>query len=130
MTRADTPSFAFMPHSSLRGEDVRGEYASTRIAGETIGALADRLARLRVASAPAALRARELDEIYSTVKRFVSESLPALAGLPLPLPRKTRQMIRTLQDILDSLAETLCCGLPDSTVPAASGPAVVNGDDH
>lgn len=46
-----------------------------------------------------------LDQIYARSITVVTGLLPELTGLPLPLPRKARHMVRNVQDLLRMLAE-------------------------
>lgn len=75
-------------------------------------------------------RAALLDQAYSECITLVESHLPTLIELPLPLPRKTRQRIRALQDLLTDLQEILSATLemhalamsPGSPLPPSMAP--------
>lgn len=75
--------------------------------------LRDRLAALHASDVEAKPRAAALDRIHARSMSASALLLPLLAGLALPVPRKSRQLIRNLQDLLRALADELLAALTD-----------------
>lgn len=75
--------------------------------GDQLAPLAMHLATLRAAAIPLTQRGALLDRLYRRSEEIVERQLPTLVGIPLPAHRKTRALIRSLQDILRTLAEDL-----------------------
>lgn len=72
--------------------------------------LADMLEHLRTLKnlgAPLAHETSILDALYVRCIEAVEARLPALAEVALPIPRKPRQVIRNMQDVLETLAVLL-----------------------
>ena len=80
---------------------------------DELAPLRTHLAALRDTPATAHQRASALDRIYARSTSVVTRLLPALTDVSLPVPRKTRQMIRSLQDLLQMLAEDMFQTLDD-----------------
>lgn len=74
---------------------------------DELSPLRTHLAALRETPATVQQRAGALDRIYIRSATVVSRLLPALTDVSLPVPRKTRQMVRSLQDLLQMLAEDM-----------------------
>lgn len=68
-----------------------------------------------------------LDRLYVRSITVLTGLLPELTGLPLPLPRKARQLVRNLQDLLRMLAEDMLATLPKSDGPVPQGLALWRG---
>ena len=71
---------------------------------EDIPALHKHLETLRRAQLPAARRVQLLDFLYEHSIKVVAAILPGLRDIPLPVPRKSRQEVRSAQDLLESLS--------------------------
>ena len=57
-----------------------------------------------------------LDRLFPRAITLISSQISGLIGVPLPVHRKTRRLVRTLQDVLGALSEELTT----STAPVAS----------
>ncbi|MDA0191737.1 MAG: hypothetical protein OSW77_15890, partial [Proteobacteria bacterium] len=90
-----------------------------RIADELV-ALRGHLAALAELSAPAAQRASALDLLYMRSLATVDQVLPVLLDVSLPIPRKTRQLVRNAQDLLQTLATLLASSLGTGTAAERS----------
>lgn len=71
---------------------------------EDVPALRRHLETLRAAQLPAARRVQLLDFLYEHSVKVVASILPELRNIPLPVSRKSRQDIRSAQDLLESLS--------------------------
>lgn len=65
------------------------------------------LLSLREIQASTHQRAEALDRLYARGVSVAARLLPALADVALPVPRKIRQMVRSLQDMLRMLADDM-----------------------
>ncbi|MBS1198173.1 MAG: hypothetical protein H6R18_1958 [Proteobacteria bacterium] len=81
---------------------------------EDVPALRKHLETLRNAQLSAARRVQLLDFLYEHSVKVVSSILPDLRNIPLPVSRKSRQDIRSAQDLLESLSQDYL-SLIDST---------------
>ena len=80
-----------------------------RHAAEEIPALLGHLATLRASRSPSIQRNATLARLYERIILITQALLPTLTEcpLPIPVPRKTRPLIRHLQELLGSLADGL-----------------------
>ena len=71
--------------------------------------LLSHLATLRTSQVTLEQRASVLERLYTRSISVLTTLLPALSSvaLPIPITRKTRQLIRSLQNLLRMLAEDL-----------------------
>lgn len=76
-------------------------------ATDDLPALHTHLAALRSSQLTPQQRAVVLERLYSRSMAVVEALLPSLTDVSLPIPRKTRQLIRSLQDLLRTLSEDL-----------------------
>lgn len=67
--------------------------------------LHQQLLLLREAPLPNAQRLKLLDLLYSQAERIVKHEMPLLNEASLPISRRLRQRVRTLQDILETLTQ-------------------------
>jgi hypothetical protein len=74
------------------------------------------LSALRASQVAPEQRAAALDHLYTRSMSVVTTLLPSLATVSFPVPRKTRQLIRGLQDLLATVAEDLLATLDDIDV--------------
>ena len=65
------------------------------------------LAALREVPAPAHQRAGALEQLYTRSISVVDQLIPIFKNVTLPVPRKTRHIIRSMQDLLQTLAEDM-----------------------
>lgn len=65
------------------------------------------LAALREAPAPAHQRASALEQLYTRSISVVDQLIPTFKNVTLPIPRKTRHIVRSMQDLLQTLAEDM-----------------------
>ena len=72
---------------------------------DDLPALHTHLAALRASQLTPQQRATVLDRLYTRSMAVVATLLPSLTDVPLPIPRKTRLLIRSLQDLLRTLSE-------------------------
>lgn len=91
-------------------------------ASDELAALRTHLAALRDDVGDASERARALDLLYVRCMATTEKLVPALRAVELPVPRKTRQMVRGMQGALLSLATLLQNeeSSHDTTPPGAS----------
>lgn len=89
-------------------------------ANDELAALRTHLAALRDDAGDASERARALDLLYTRCMATTEKLVPALRAVELPVPRKTRQMVRGMQGALLSLA-TLLQNTDPALDTAASG---------
>lgn len=82
-----------------------------RQAAEELSPLRIHLVALRETQATPHQRADALDRLYARGITVVAGLLPALADVALPVPRKTRLMVRSMQDLLQALAEDILVSL-------------------
>jgi hypothetical protein len=80
-------------------------------ASDELSPLRTHLAALRDIPATAHQRAAALEQLYTRSMRVVDSLLPSLADVALPVPRKTRHVVRSLQDLLQTLAKDLITSL-------------------
>ena len=85
---------------------------STQPADE-LSPLRTHLMALRDTHATPHQRVGALDQLYSRSMSIAGKLLPTLTDQALPVPRKTRQMVRALQDLLQILAEDMLKTLDD-----------------
>lgn len=76
--------------------------------------LREQLAALKASEVASEQRAFAFDRLYARSLSVADLLLPTLVGVALPVPRKSRQLIRSLQDLLGALAEDLLASLADS----------------
>jgi hypothetical protein len=79
-----------------------------------------RLLTLRATSLPAEQRLKLLDLLYRYAAKVTNAQFPALHEVTLPVSRKTRQMVRTIQDALEILAQDYFDALGDPLAPEAA----------
>lgn len=83
---------------------------------DDLPALHSHLAALRASQLTPQQRAAVLERLYTRSMAVVTALLPSLTDVSLPIPRKTRQLIRSLQDLLRTLSEDLqatLCSIDD-----------------
>lgn len=80
---------------------------------DELSPLRTHLMALRETHATAHQRADALDHLYARSVSVTARLMPTLADAALPVPRKTRQMVRSLQDLLQMLAEDMLGTLDD-----------------
>ena len=81
--------------------------------------LQTRLDDLRASRTSAEERHSELERIYSRTARVIEKRLPTLIAAPFPIQRRNRQLVRSLQRLLSSLASDLLTQLNDPETKAA-----------
>jgi hypothetical protein len=69
------------------------------------------LAALREMPAPAHQRAGALEQLYTRSISVVDKLIPTFKNVALPIPRKTRHIVRGMQDLLQALAEDMLTSL-------------------
>jgi hypothetical protein len=100
------------------------EFARTSFVGSAIGEFEDALKRLRLLKNLSKRQVRDssiLDSIYIHSIETVESRLRLLAETALPIPRKPRQVIRNMQDLLEALTRLLLdfdAGKDPAPVPA------------
>jgi hypothetical protein len=85
------------------------------------------LATLRANPVTPQQRASTLGRLFARSVSVVASLLPSLIGVSLPAPRKTRQLVRSLQDLLRLLAEDLLSP-PDD--PSGQRPPVASPEQQ
>jgi hypothetical protein len=65
------------------------------------------LAALRASSAPQQQRTTVLDQLYTRSDAVVAQMITALNDITLPVPRKTRDTVRSMQGLLETLINDL-----------------------
>ncbi len=80
-------------------------------AADDLPALHNHLGTLRTSKVTPQQRALVLDRLYTRCILVVSTLTSTLTSVALPIPRKTRLLIRSLQDLLRALAEDLLATL-------------------
>jgi len=65
------------------------------------------LAALHEAAAPAHRHASALEQLYTRSISVVDQLIPIFKNVTLPIPRKTRHIVRSMQDLLQTLAEDM-----------------------
>jgi cyclic-di-GMP-binding protein len=80
------------------------------------------LATLREMPAPAHRRQEALDLLHARARDTIARLLPELAGTSLPLPRRTRQTVRAMQELLLRIAEDYLKAAADLDTPPGGGP--------
>ncbi|HZX30023.1 MAG TPA: hypothetical protein VFF03_01600 [Rhodocyclaceae bacterium] len=79
--------------------------APNRSSQEDAIGLKRRLATLRTTLLPAEQKAKLLDMLYAHAAKITAAQLPALQEITLPVSRRTRQLVRAIQDSLEILAQ-------------------------
>lgn len=74
------------------------------VSRDDVGILRDHLLWLRATPLPPARHLQVLDFIYEHVAKVVATALPTLHDVSLPISRKTRQEIRKVQQLLETLS--------------------------
>jgi hypothetical protein len=72
---------------------------------DELSPLRTHLAALREIPATAHQRADALEQLYTRSLSVVDKLIPTLKNVTLPIPRKTRHVVRSMQDLLQALAE-------------------------
>jgi hypothetical protein len=80
---------------------------------DELSPLHSHLATLRTSSAAGLQRADLLNRIYLRSRAVLAQLMPALQELALPIPRKTRDMVRSMHGLLETLIDDM------QTVPEA-----------
>lgn len=93
----------------------------TRHVTEDLFALRRHLRTLQASDGPPALRADVLDTLYRRSNAVVTQAAATLEDIALPLARKTRELVRNMQDLLEALVQALQA-TPDETAQAATPP--------
>ena len=83
--------------------------------------LLENLLQLREVAIPTGQRAMILDLVFREVERMVFAEIPKLLEVSLPVSRKIRQRIRTLHDLLESLAQEYFNSLSELFDPQGNG---------
>ena len=78
--------------------------------------LLDYLSRFHSLGLPAQQRFDLLTQLQQRTSAVADQTLPTFEDITLPIPRKTRQIVRKLQDILQNLADHLLSQLDDPEV--------------
>lgn len=79
--------------------------AHGRTGAEDAGQLRHQLLLLRDAPVPTAQRVKLLDLLYAHIERAVNAELPQLHEVSLPIPRKLRQRVKALLEVLETLTQ-------------------------
>lgn len=102
--------------------------ARGRTGPEEAAALLRHLLDLRDTPLPAAQRLKLLDLLYGYAAKITLAQLPSLHAATLPVSRRIRQLVRTIQDLLDILAQDYLGALGESRAldSPEQQPATVN----
>ncbi len=95
------------PDTSLSRLFSRVETPNNSARGQTIDTLHDNLQLLERLHPTLEQLEDILDKLYTQSATALEHLIPALAGIPVPAPGKSRQLIRTIQDVLGKLSEQL-----------------------
>lgn len=79
--------------------------AHGRVNADDTEQLLRQLLLLRSTPIPASPRTKILDLLYAQTQRVVESELPKLRKVTLPVPRKTRQRVRILLELLETLTQ-------------------------
>jgi len=93
----------------------------SRYASDELMPLRTHLAALRETPVTAHQRAGALDRLYTRGIVVVATLLPTLTSLALPVPRKTRLTVRSMQDVLQMLATDMLSSLNEHDEHLISG---------
>ncbi len=86
---------------------ARLDTAHTATPGHSLPALRDHLQLLERSDPTLQQQERILDKSYTLATSALEQLIPELVETPVPVPGKTRQAIRSMQDALDALADRL-----------------------
>lgn len=103
----DSTEAAALAEAGMRAMFEWLETPSALQPADELPSLRTHLAALRETHATAHQRADALDQLYTRSIATTARLLPTLADVALPVPRKTRLMVRSLQDLLRMLAEDM-----------------------
>lgn len=109
----DSAEAAALAHAGMRAIFEWLDTAPALQPADDLAPLRTHLVALRETQATAHQRAGALDQLYTRSMSIVSRLIPALTDVALPVPRKTRLMVRSLQDLLQMLAEDMLRTLDD-----------------
>lgn len=114
---------AFASGSGLRALTEWLRAPASADAGDELPPLRTHLLALREASLAAPQRQRLLDLLHARARAAIVRLLPELEEVVLPLPRRLRQRVRGMQDVLQLLAEDYAAPPgPAVDAPPAPGP--------
>lgn len=111
----DFPSDSAAPRTSSH-EDVNAILAWLNApppanAADSLSPLHKHLTSLRSSQSSPEQHALALERLYTRSISVIATLTPSLTDVLLPLPRKTRQLVRNMQDLLQMLAEDLLATL-------------------
>lgn len=95
------------PDTSLSKLFARLETPDSSDSVQAIDTLRDNLQLLDRSHPTLEQQEHVLDKLYARGATTLEKLIPALVGIPVPAPRKSRQLIRTIQDVLGALSEQL-----------------------
>ena len=95
------------PDTSLSKLFARLETPDSSDSVQAIDTLRDNLQLLDRSHPTLEQQEHVLDKLYARGTTTLEKLIPALVGIPVPAPRKSRQLIRTIQDVLGALSEQL-----------------------
>lgn len=107
-----------VPPNELAEESIKSilewlASAHDRTGREEANGLRHRLLTLRATPLPPDQRLKLLDFLYGYASRVTAALFPELHEVTLPIPRRTRQMVRIVQDVLEVLAQDYLESLGD-----------------
>ena len=91
-------------------------------AADSLAPLQRHLAVLRSSQPATTQHTLALERLYTRSIAALATLTPALTDVSLPLPRKTRQLVRSMQDLLQVLTEDLLATLNTSSEQMLRGP--------
>lgn len=95
------------PDTSLSKLFARLETPDSSDSVQAIDTLRDNLQLLDRSHPTLEQQEHVLDKLYARGTTTLEKLIPALVGIPVPAPRKSRQLIRTIQEVLGALSEQL-----------------------
>ncbi len=120
----DSRTTVFMPSTEPSADNTARPLNTADISQSESDTLApteseffEQLRVLQEHESSAAFESTALDKLYSHTITAIAAQIPAIADLPLPIPRKRRLTIRRLQDMLDALAELLLGHVARNSLP-------------
>lgn len=109
----DSAEAAALAHAGMRAIFDWLDTVPALQPADELSPLRTHLVALRETQATAHQRTSALDRLYTRSLSVVAQLIPALTDVALPVPRKTRHMVRSLQDLLQMLAEEMLRTLDD-----------------
>ncbi len=113
MNRAKDNSSATSPEANIKSILEWLALAHGSSGAEDGEQLHRQLIRLRDTPIPGPQRLKLLDLLFGQAERYTKAELPQLNKISLPIPRKLRQRVRTLLDILETLTQDYLNTLAD-----------------